>query len=93
MLRVLGSNIQSSMEPMCTMSQDLENCVMLHDVHPPSCPDLGTVAILINQINYTSMIFTFPKILCMQSVVLTMQSTPPGPILAPIIFMAVAPST
>ncbi len=92
-LRVLGSNIQSSMEPLCTMSQDLENCVMLHDVHLFSCPDFGTVAIYINQINFTSIIFTFSEFTCGWSVVLTMQSIPPGPILTPIIFMAVAPST
>jgi hypothetical protein len=64
MLRVLGCNTQSSMELLCTMSQGLENCVMLRDVHPSSILDLGAVAIHINQFNFTSILCTFPKVAC-----------------------------
>ncbi len=64
MLRVLGHDIQSSMEPLCTMSQGLEDCAMLRDIHPTSCPDLGAVAIHINQFNFLSVLCTFPKLAC-----------------------------
>jgi hypothetical protein len=46
------------------MSQSLEDCVMLRDVHPSSSTDLGADAININQFNFTLILCSFPKFAC-----------------------------
>jgi hypothetical protein len=46
------------------MSQSLEDYVMLRNIHLSSSPDLGAVAIIINQFNFTLILCKFPKVAC-----------------------------